>query len=143
MKKKNNEQKLSRKELIYNTNSFVQRHIGPNLAERSEMLSLMGFASLDELIDRVVPHSIKQPVPLNIGEGRSEEAVLAELRSMAARNKVFRSFIGMGYYDTVTPPVILRNILENPGWYTQYTPYQPEIAQGRLEALVELPDDDQ
>jgi len=136
MKVKNDEQKLSRQELIHNTNTFISRHIGPNPAERGEMLKVMGFAGLDELIDRVVPQSIRQSAPLDIGEGRSEEAVLAELRSMASRNKVFRSFIGMGYYDTVTPPVILRNILENPGWYTQYTPYQPEISQGRLEALL-------
>jgi glycine dehydrogenase len=117
------------------TNSFAGRHIGPNPADRSEMLTLLGCGSIEELIEKIVPKSI-QSSPLRMGEGKTEQAALAEIRHLAAQNRLFRSFIGMGYYDAVTPPVILRNILENPGWYTQYTPYQPEISQGRLEALL-------
>ncbi|MDB4953647.1 MAG: gcvP, partial [Myxococcales bacterium] len=113
-----------------------RRHIGPDAADVKEMLALLGVDSLDELVEQTVPAAIRLKKPLNIGEPRGEFELLQELKQIASKNKVFRSFIGMGYYDTITPPVIQRNILENPGWYTQYTPYQAEISQGRLEALV-------
>ncbi|HTL73516.1 MAG TPA: aminomethyl-transferring glycine dehydrogenase [bacterium] len=115
---------------------FVRRHIGPNAAETSEMLTLLGHKNLDELTDAAVPQKIRLGNKLNLPAARSEFEALAELRRIASENKVFRSFIGQGYYDTITPPVIQRNVLENPGWYTQYTPYQAEISQGRLEALL-------
>ena len=92
--------------------------------------------ALDALVNATIPRSIRTRTPLSIGEPRGEFELLQELKKIASRNKVLRSFIGMGYYDTITPPVIQRNVLENPGWYTQYTPYQAEIAQGRLEALL-------
>ncbi len=115
---------------------FVRRHIGPNAAETGEMLALLGQKNLDELIDAAVPKKIRLGKKLNLPAARSEFEALAELRRIAGENKVFRSFIGQGYYDCITPPVIQRNVLENPGWYTQYTPYQAEISQGRLEALL-------
>src|SRR5213075_652726 len=115
---------------------FAQRHIGPNAAEISEMLETCGFSSLDALIDSAVPSQIRLKRPLNLPASRSEHGLLTELKTIAGKNRVFRSFIGTGYSDCITPPVIQRNILENPGWYTQYTPYQAEIAQGRLEALL-------
>jgi glycine dehydrogenase len=115
---------------------FVARHIGPNDKDVAEMLELIGFDSLEALVAATVPHAIRMRRPLNIGEPRGEFELLEELRQIASQNKVLRSCIGMGYSDCVTPPVIQRNILENPGWYTQYTPYQAEIAQGRLEALL-------
>ena len=115
---------------------FVRRHIGPNAAETGAMLALLGHNNLDELIDAAVPKKIRLGKKLNLPAARSEFDALAELRRIASENKVFRSFIGQGYYDTITPPVIQRSVLENPGWYTQYTPYQAEISQGRLEALL-------
>ncbi len=115
---------------------FASRHIGPRPDDVREMVSTLGYDSLDELIDAVVPEDIRLRRPLALPPGRSEREVLQALRGMAAANQVFRSFIGMGYYPCFTPPVIQRNVLENPGWYTAYTPYQPEIAQGRLEALL-------
>lgn len=115
---------------------FVRRHIGPNATETGEMLALLGHKTLDELIDAAVPVKIRLSKKLNLPAARSEHDALAELRRIANETKVFRSFIGQGYYDTVTPPVIQRSVLENPGWYTQYTPYQAEISQGRLEALL-------
>ena len=115
--------------------SFVPRHIGPGAEETAKMLGGLGFASLDAFIAQVVPPQIRLARPLRLPEGRSEQAVLAELRALAGQNQVFRSFLGMGYSDCFTPPVLQRNILENPGWYTPYTPYQAEISQGRLEAL--------
>ena len=115
---------------------FVERHIGPDAHDVMKMLAVLGKGSLDDLIDATVPASIRLRRPLELGPGRSEFGLLHELEAIAAKNQIFRSFIGMGYSDTVTPPVIQRNIFENPGWYTQYTPYQPEIAQGRLEALL-------
>src|SRR2546423_12439966 len=118
--------------------SFAHRHIGPNKAARAAMLAELGFENLDELIDATVPKNIRLDHALNLPAGKSESEALAELRSLAEKNRVTRSFIGAGYYDTITPPVIQRNILENPGWYTAYTPYQAEIAQGRLEALLTL-----
>jgi glycine dehydrogenase len=115
---------------------FKQRHIGPNADDIQQMLDVLGVSSLDDLINQTVPQSIRLPRALNLPEALSEYAALAKLKEIALKNQIFRSFIGMGYYDTITPAVIQRNILENPGWYTAYTPYQPEIAQGRLEALL-------
>lgn len=115
---------------------FSQRHNGPSEKERGEMLSSIGVKSLDELIDLTVPASIRLPKPLDLPEPVSEFEFLQRVKAMGMRNKIFRSFLGQGYYGTVTPGVIQRNILENPGWYTAYTPYQAEIAQGRLEALI-------
>ncbi|MCL4788039.1 MAG: aminomethyl-transferring glycine dehydrogenase [Verrucomicrobia bacterium] len=115
---------------------FVRRHIGPNAAETAEMLKVIGYESVDALADAAVPQGIRLPQPLNLPAPKSEAEALRELKSIAAQNQVFRSFIGQGYYDCITPPVIQRNVLENPGWYTQYTPYQAEISQGRLEALL-------
>jgi glycine dehydrogenase len=118
------------------SDTFVHRHIGPSAADVRAMLEAVGYDSLDELVDATVPAAIRMAEPLKIGEPRGEFELLAELKAMAGKNRVMRSMIGMGYSDTITPPVILRNVLENPGWYTQYTPYQAEIAQGRLEALL-------
>jgi len=115
---------------------FVRRHIGPNPAETEEMLKLLGHDSIDALTDAAVPKQIRLGKPLNLPAAQSEFDALRDLKSIASQNQVFRSFIGQGYYDTITPPVIQRNVLENPGWYTQYTPYQAEISQGRLEALL-------
>src|SRR6266566_3466495 len=115
---------------------FVQRHIGPDPADIEEMLAVLGHQSLDELVDAAVPANIRLAKPLNLPAGRSEFGVLNELRAIAVQNQVFRSYVGLGYHDCITPPVIQRNVLENPGWYTAYTPYQAEIAQGRLEALL-------
>lgn len=115
---------------------FAERHIGPSNAEKQEMLQVLGVASLDDLIDKTVPSAIRIKQALQLPEPQSEYTALAQLKSIASKNQIFRSFIGTGYYDCITPPVILRNILENPGWYTAYTPYQAEIAQGRLEALL-------
>jgi glycine dehydrogenase len=116
--------------------SFVRRHIGPNQEEIDAMLAKVGFENLDGLIDAAVPKNIRMDRQLNLPEAKSEIEALAELRAISKKNKVARSFIGTGYHDCITPPVIQRNILENPGWYTAYTPYQAEIAQGRLEALL-------
>src|SRR5438034_8174055 len=116
--------------------SFVPRHVGPDERDVSEMLKLLGFSSLDALIDGAVPRKIRLREGLSLPTGLTELEVLTYFRALAAKNQVFRSFIGMGYSDCVTPPVIQRNIMENPGWYTAYTPYQAEIAQGRLEALL-------
>ncbi|MFD3951532.1 aminomethyl-transferring glycine dehydrogenase [Streptomyces albidoflavus] len=115
---------------------FEQRHIGPDAGDRAKMLAQVGYGSLDELTAAAVPDVIKSAEALDLPDGRSEAEVLAELRSLADRNQVVDSMIGLGYYGTFTPPVILRNVMENPAWYTAYTPYQPEISQGRLEALL-------
>ena len=115
---------------------FVRRHVGPTPEEIGAMLKVVGAPSLDALMRETVPASIRQAKPLAIGKGLSEVEALAELRRIAGKNTVFTSLIGQGYYGTVTPAVILRNILENPAWYTAYTPYQPEISQGRLEAIL-------
>ncbi|MFI9463149.1 aminomethyl-transferring glycine dehydrogenase [Streptomyces xiamenensis] len=115
---------------------FAARHIGPDAADRAKMLAQVGFGSLDELTSAAVPTSIAGSGPLRLPQARSEAAVLAELRALADRNQVLTPMIGLGYYGTFTPPVILRNVMENPAWYTAYTPYQPEISQGRLEALL-------
>ena len=116
--------------------SFARRHIGPSEDEVRDMLREVGFENLEALIDAAVPKNIRLDRQLNLPEAKSEIEALAELRAIAKKNKIARSFIGAGYSDCITPPVIQRNILENPGWYTAYTPYQAEIAQGRLEALL-------
>ncbi|MBL8250342.1 MAG: aminomethyl-transferring glycine dehydrogenase subunit GcvPA, partial [Candidatus Competibacter sp.] len=115
---------------------FIARHIGPSAAEQTAMLAALGFDSMAAFIGKVVPAGIRATEPLALDSARSEAQTLADLRRIAAKNQVFRSLIGMGYADTYTPTVILRNVLENPAWYTAYTPYQPEISQGRLEALL-------
>src|SRR4051812_18412446 len=112
--------------------NFVSRHIGPSAEEQAEMLKVIGQASLEKLSDAVVPSAIRMAGPLKLEAAMSEAGLLDKFRAMVGQNKVLRSMIGQGYSDTHTPGVILRNILENPGWYTQYTPYQAEIAQGRL-----------
>ena len=116
--------------------TFVRRHNGPRPAEAAEMLSLLGYESLDALIDALVPADIRLPKPLDLPPALSEFDALRKLKGIAAKNQVFKSYLGLGYHDCITPPVIQRNILENPGWYTQYTPYQAEISQGRLESLL-------
>ena len=113
-----------------------RRHIGPSPAEMAHMLETLGLSDLESLIDETLPKSIRQKNPLNFGKPKSERALLNHMRITASKNKVLTSLIGQGYHGTVTPPVIQRNILENPAWYTAYTPYQPEISQGRLEALL-------
>lgn len=115
---------------------FHARHIGPSDNELTEMLAVVGASSLDDLVEKIVPKNILKRDALALNAPRTEQDVLADLKRIAAKNKVFKSFIGQGYYGTFTPHVILRNILENPAWYTAYTPYQPEISQGRLEALL-------
>ena len=121
---------------LENRKEFIRRHIGPSDADIRTMLGTIGLKSLDELIERTVPSSIVSKSSLNIGGARSEQEVLSRLKEIASQNRILRSMIGMGYSDCHVPTVILRNILENPGWYTAYTPYQPEISQGRLEALL-------
>nr|WP_193570312.1 aminomethyl-transferring glycine dehydrogenase [Luteibacter yeojuensis] len=128
-------QKTSLRDLE-NHGAFIERHIGPNDTEIAEMLRVVGHASLDALTDAIVPGSIKSPAPLALPRAVTEEEALAKIRAIADRNTVFRSFIGQGYHGTLTPNVILRNVLENPAWYTAYTPYQAEISQGRMEALI-------
>ncbi|MFA6014263.1 MAG: aminomethyl-transferring glycine dehydrogenase [Gallionellaceae bacterium] len=118
------------------TDQFVSRHNGSNVQDVQAMLSKINAPSLDALIDQTVPAAIRLKAPLNLPDGMSEHEFLQHLRGIAAKNKLYKTYIGLGYYDTILPPVIQRNILENPGWYTAYTPYQAEIAQGRLEALL-------
>ena len=120
------------------TDSFTSRHLGPRPADIEAMLEVLGYDSLDSLTDAVVPENIRLQAALALPEAKSEEEALAALEEIAVKNTVFRSYLGMGYSDCITPPVILRNVLENPGWYTAYTPYQPEVAQGRLEALLDF-----
>ena len=115
---------------------FQSRHIAPNQADTAQMLKTTGVSSLDELIDQTIPKKIRLKAPLNLPPAKSEFDYLTGLKQTSLKNKVFKSFIGQGYYDVIVPGVIQRNILENPGWYTQYTPYQAEIAQGRLQALL-------
>ena len=115
---------------------FVRRHIGPGETQIQEMLDALDLKDLDQLIDQTVPENIRSTQPLDLPEARSERVTVSDLRRMASRNKVFVNMIGMGYYGTILPNVILRNVLEDPGWYTAYTPYQPEVSQGRLEALL-------
>jgi len=115
---------------------FISRHIGPNSSDTQEMLRTIGVASVEELIEKTVPDSIRMQHSLNLPAGMSEHEYLDHIKEVSLKNKVFKSYIGQGYYDTITPSVILRNVFENPGWYTQYTPYQAEISQGRLESLL-------
>jgi glycine dehydrogenase len=121
---------------VFDFERFSSRHIGPDAEETAAMLKTVGAPSLDALIDEAIPARIRLKKPLSLPEGESEHYFLRELQQIAKKNQVFRSFLGLGYYDTITPSVILRNVLENPGWYTPYTPYQAEIAQGRLESLL-------
>ncbi len=116
--------------------NFVDRHIGPRDHEIEAMLKKIGVSSVDELINQVVPADIRINEPLKIEGGLTERQYYRKIINIAAKNKVYNTYIGMGYYDTITPAVILRNVLENPSWYTSYTPYQAEISQGRLEALL-------
>jgi glycine dehydrogenase len=118
------------------TNNFVQRHNGPREEEIQMMLNEIGVSTLDELIEKTVPSSIRLDKPLDLPKGMNEYEYFNHIRSIGSKNKIFKTYIGMGYYNTITPGVITRNILENPGWYTSYTPYQAEISQGRLEALL-------
>src|SRR5947199_7336116 len=127
---------MQTREETIDIDSFARRHIGPSEEEVRAMLREVGFKDLDSLVDAAVPKNIRLDRQLNLPKAKSEIEALAELRAISKKNKVARSFIGAGYYDCITPPVIQRNILENPGWYTAYTPYQAEIAQGRLEALL-------
>jgi glycine dehydrogenase len=136
MSTENHDQKPTPLSSLEDHADFQRRHIGPGQAEIDKMLAVIGEGSLDELIRDTLPASILIDQPLNLADSRSEEETLRQLREMANRNIVNHSLIGLGYHDTITPPVILRNILENPGWYTAYTPYQAEISQGRLEALL-------
>ncbi|HWF84976.1 MAG TPA: hypothetical protein VG222_09025, partial [Vicinamibacterales bacterium] len=122
--------------MIFDRESFQTRHIGPDDTERDAMLEVVRAPSLEALIDEAIPARIRLTTPLNLAEGHSEYQFLRELRQIGRRNQLLKSFIGLGYYDTITPSVIVRNVLENPGWYTPYTPYQAEIAQGRLEGLL-------
>ena len=115
---------------------FIKRHIGTSEEEQSKMLKVLGYTSLDELISKTVAPKILLTVDLVIGEPNSLYEALRKLKNLSKKNTIFSNFIGMGYYGTYTPNVIIRNILENPGWYTSYTPYQPEVAQGRLEMLL-------
>ncbi len=119
-----------------NVVTYQERHIGPNATETAAMLKAIGVASLDELIERTVPKGIRSPKPLDVGPALTEREHLENMRALGAKNKVFRSYLGLGYSGTVLPPPIQRNVFENPGWYTAYTPYQAEISQGRLEALL-------
>ncbi|MGF6559506.1 aminomethyl-transferring glycine dehydrogenase [Erwinia aphidicola] len=116
--------------------AFIERHIGPSQEQQAAMLSAIGASSLSELIAAIVPADIQLPSPPAVGDALTEHLALAELKAIASQNQRYKSFIGMGYTPVLTPPVILRNMLENPGWYTAYTPYQPEVSQGRLEALL-------
>ena len=127
-------------DLLEPSDSFARRHIGPSDDDVEEMLAELGFGSLGELADATVPAAIRSQQPLALSElperPLGEFELLEQLAGIASRNQIFRSCIGMGYSDVIVPPVIQRNVLENPGWYTQYTPYQAEISQGRLEALL-------
>ena len=118
------------------SDSFLRRHVGPGPSEVADMLQVIGVSSLDKLVDETVPAGIRLKRPLKLPAAESEAAFLTRLRTLARKNKVFTSYIGLGYHPVVTPPVIQRCVLENPSWYTPYTPYQAEIAQGRLEALL-------
>ena len=121
---------------LENASEFVARHIGPSADDEAHMLSVIGAASRRALIDTIVPRAIARSAPMALPAPLSEAQALAELKAIAGKNRVLKSFIGQGYHGTHTPGVILRNVLENPAWYTAYTPYQAEISQGRLEALI-------
>ena len=130
------QKKVVIKMLISSQKDFIKRHIGPSESDQQKMLAELGFKSLDDLIAKTVPENILLTEQLEIGEPNSEYEALRKLKAISKQNKIYSNFIGMGYYGNYTPYVILRNILENPGWYTSYTPYQPEVAQGRLEMLL-------
>ena len=117
-------------------NDFIRRHIGPSEQDKKQMLQELGFSNTAELISKVVPKSIFTDEPMNVGSGVAENEILSDLKKIMSQNKVFESLIGLGFHDTITPSVILRNVFENPVWYTAYTPYQPEISQGRLQSLL-------
>jgi len=119
-----------------NTDSFALRHIGPRPEKIAEMLETVGVDSLDQLIYETIPDAIRLKKDLDLNEALSEQEYLEHITKLAAKNKMFKTYIGLGYHQSITPPVVQRNVLENPGWYTAYTPYQAEIAQGRLEALL-------
>lgn len=121
---------------LENSESFIARHIGPSAQQQQEMLETVGARSLRDLIEQIVPSDIQLPTPTAVGDAVTEHQALAELKAIAGQNQRYKSFIGMGYHGVLMPPVIQRNMLENPGWYTAYTPYQPEVSQGRLEALL-------
>ncbi|GAB6069804.1 aminomethyl-transferring glycine dehydrogenase [Thiomicrorhabdus hydrogeniphila] len=121
---------------LQQSESFAKRHLGPDSTEQQQMLKLLGLNSINDLLDKVLPKSIRRQQPMDIAEGLTEHQSLAKLKAIASQNKVLKSYIGMGYYNTLIPPTIQRNILENPAWYTAYTPYQAEISQGRLEAML-------
>ena len=121
---------------LINISKFESRHIGPSKDQINKMLKVIGVTDLEKLIDETLPEAIKLNKSLDLPDPLTESEFIDSFRKIAQKNKVFRSFIGMGYYDTHTPAIIQRNILENPGWYTAYTPYQAEISQGRLEALI-------
>ena len=116
--------------------TFLRRHVGSNEAEQKAMLQTIGVASINELIEKTIPAHIRLKGELDINKAMSEQEYLSHMAELASKNRVFKSYIGLGYNETIVPSVILRNVLENPGWYTAYTPYQAEIAQGRLEALI-------
>ena len=118
------------------TEKFLWRHIGPRPEDIENMLKVVGVSSLDELIEHTVPESIRLKKPLDLPAPLTEFEFISRMKAVASKNKLYRTFIGQGYYDTITPAVIQRNILENPAWYTSYTPYQAEVSQGRLEALL-------
>ena len=118
------------------TNSFASRHIGPRNEDIKLMLKTINCKSLDDLIQKTVPLNILSDSPLNLKPGMSEEFNKINMQLLSIKNNFYKTYIGLGYYGTITPSVILRNILENPGWYTAYTPYQPEVSQGRLELLM-------
>ena len=121
---------------LENNDAFIGRHIGPNASQTAAMLEVLGVSTLDELIGKTVPDAIRKRDDLNLDSAVTETQALAELKAIAGQNKIFKSYLGMGYHDTIVPNVVLRNVMENPSWYTAYTPYQPEIAQGRLEGLL-------
>ncbi|KZX55103.1 glycine dehydrogenase (aminomethyl-transferring) [Halioglobus sp. HI00S01] len=121
---------------LENHSDFIQRHIGPTVKQQREMAQILGYDSLDALIDNTVPAAIRRAQPMDLPGAQTEQNVVRRLKALASQNVINKTFIGTGYHDTFTPPVVQRNVLENPGWYTAYTPYQPEISQGRLEALL-------
>src|SRR5687768_5789833 len=117
--------------VLAHNDEFVQRHIGPDAQQTAAMLATLGVSSVKELIDKTVPDNIRLKGEMALGKAMTEADALAQLKAIASKNRIFKNYIGMGYHDTHVPYVVLRNVLENPGWYTAYTPYQPEIAQGR------------
>ena len=119
-----------------NPQSFIPRHIGPSLKDMEQILKTLQSLSLEELMQKILPEEIKNQERFSLPKALTEQEFLREAQNKAGKNKIFKSYIGMGYKNSITPPVILRNILENPGWYSSYTPYQAELAQGRLEALL-------